>query len=358
MINIIDELIKNEKYPPVLLVFGEEEFLIEETLNRIKTKFQINDENSFDFEVLDGEKTSYKEIVEKCLTFPFVSKTRTVVVNNFESLTEISKSKKEKINIPFKNYLENPQNSTFLVLISKDSSINNKSSAKNSQKAPKKGKSQSTLKFPYDLIFERHKTIEFKKFKDNDYISWIQKKVEANNKKISPVAAQIFFTSLNPNLRDIDNELDKLLLFEKNKNIIDEEDITQLIGQSRKFNVFELQKAIGNRDINLSLEILTNLLKNERQEMLIMTIIAKYFITLWKLYDLKHSNLTSAEIGAMVGVNPYFIKEYQNALNKYQIEEIERAIVLFNEIDEKLKSTSIDSLYLMQSLLIRIMEKN
>lgn len=358
MLNKIDELIKNEKYPPVLLIFGEEEFLIENSVQKIKSKFQANDTTSFDFEILNGEKTSYKEIVEKCLTFPFVSETRTVIVNNFDLLPELSKSKKEHINIPFKNYLENPQNSTFLVLVSNDISLNNLGSGKSNQKTSKKGKNQSSLKFPYDLILSRHQWIEFKKFKDNDYINWINQKVESHNKKISPVAAQILLTSLNPSLRDFDNELDKIILFSKDKNVITEENITLLIGQSRKFNVFELQKALGNRDLYLSLEILTNLLANERQEMLIMTIMAKYFITLWKLYDLIHADKTNSEITAKTGINPYFLKEYINALNKYKIEEIEKAIILLNDVDKKLKSTSVNSLYLMQSLIVNIIEKD
>ncbi len=357
MINTIDELLSKDNYPPVLLIFGEEEYLIEDSVQKIKSKFQADDSTSFDLEVLNGEKTTYREIVEKCLTFPFVSKTRTVIVNNFDLLPELSKSKKEKINITFKNYLENPQNSTFLVLISKDDSLNNLSISKNSQKSTKKGKAQSSLKFPYDLIFSEHHWIEFKKFKDIDYINWINRKVETQKKKISPVAAQIFFTSLNPSLRDLDNELDKLILFSKDKNILTEEDITLLIGQSRKYNVFELQKAIGNRDLNLSLDILTNLLANERQEMLIMTVIAKYFITLWKLFDLAHSNLSNSEIASKAGINPYFLREYLNALKQYEIHEIEKAIIILNEIDEKLKSTSINSLYLMQSLIIRILGK-
>ncbi len=357
MINKIDELIKNEKYPPVLLIYGEEEFLIEDSVQKIKKKFQNNDIDSFDLEILNGEKTSYKEIVEKCLTFPFISKIRTVIVNNFDLLPELTKSKKVRVNVPFKNYLENPQHSTFLVLISRDNTLNLVTNSTN-QKKSKKGNTQSSTKFPYDLILEKHQCIVFKKFKDNDFINWIHKKIESQNKKISPVAAQIFFTSLNPSLRDIENELDKLLLFNREKSVLDEDDITKIIGQSRKFNVFELQKAIGNKELNLSLEILTNLLANERQEMLIITIIAKYFIVLWKLYDLTHSNLPNSEIAAKTGINPYFLKEYQNALKKYTIKEIEKAITILNEVDEKLKSTSINSLYLMQTLLIRIMEKD
>lgn len=355
-INNIDEVIKNNNYPPVLLIFGEEEYLIEESVNKIKSELQKKDSTSFDLELLNGEKTTFKEIVEKCLTFPFVSERRTVIVNNFELLPELTKTKKERINLPFKNYLENPQSSTFLLIISRDLSLSSSAISKSNQKSVKNQKRQPSLIFPYDLIFEKHQWVEFKKFKDNDYINWITNKLESQKKKVSQNAAQILFSSFNPNLREIDGELDKLLLYSKNKDYITEDDIAQLIGQSKKYNVFELQKAVGKRNLNLSIEILTNLLANERQEMLILTVLTRYFVVLWKLYDLNLSNTTNAEMAAKVGVNPYFLREYLEALKKYRIKEVEKAIVILNEIDEKLKSTSIDTLYLLQSLLFRIME--
>jgi DNA polymerase III delta subunit len=99
------------------------------------------------------------------------------------------------------------------------------------------------------------------------------------------------------------------------------------------------------------------MLANESQEMLILTMVARYFIILWKMLELAGRNKSNADIAREVGVSPFFVQEYFQALGKYKPAEIERAITLLTTTDELLKSTSQNSTAVIQKMVMDIIEK-
>ncbi len=95
----------------------------------------------------------------------------------------------------------------------------------------------------------------------------------------------------------------------------------------------------------------------DRAEMLILSILTRYFIALWKLAESgKVSEQNKYEIARTVGVSPFFLNDYVIALQRFGIYRIDRAFSIICETDEALKTSSTDSLYLMQKMLINIME--
>ena len=212
-------------------------------------------------------------------------------------------------------------------------------------------------KFPFDVILDKHQWIEFPKVWDNTFPAWVKNRLKAKGKTISDPAIEILLSHTNPTLRDINNELDKLLIYVLEKKEINADDAIAVVGTSRQFNVFELQKAVGAKDLHTSLNILQNMLAVDRAEMLIMSILTRFFISLWKLAESgRISEQNKYEIARSVGVSPFFLNDYVIALQKYGIYRIDRAFSILCETDELLKTSSGSSLFTMQKMLISIME--
>ncbi len=350
----VDSIIKSGKVPSILLIFGEEEFLIEEAVAKL-TKFLCPTELSlYDYDLLDGEDTSQMVIAGKAQSYPMASERRVIVVKRFEKLFS-GKSKKPEKNSPLAAYFNNPSPMTVLVLAAQTDTLAGISNSIKSIKLDNSDKQIEKAKFPYNVLLSKYEWIEFPKIYESNYPTWMNQRIKSFGKTIDPEALALLLAQTPPSLRDINNEIDKIVLYLQDRKNITLNDVTNIAGSSRAFNVFELQNAIGLKDLNKSLKILYNMLDGERQEMLIITMLTRYFLAIWKLQE-EFQKTQGPALAGKIGVSPYFLKDYQAAAKKYNPAQINNAIISLCNTDLELKSSGSDNLLSMQSLITNIIE--
>lgn len=357
MLENINQIIKKKSFPPILLMFGEEEFLLESAYDKLIHTMFPDRSNEFDFEVLDGEESDLERVVDSCISFPFMSDKRVVIVKNFEKMAPGRVLKKSEKNNSFLKYIKSPQPTTVLILKTNLNKLNGYSAAIKGNKTKKKNSILKSAKFPYDTLLEQHEWIEYPKMYDSGFTRWIKHRAKEFGKTITNEAAEFLIAKTEQNLRELNNELEKTVIYIYDRKRIELEDVTFVVGASRKFNVFELQKSVGKKDVPNSLKIIEKMLSNESQEMLILTILSRYFISLWKLMELAGRNMNNYELAGQIGVSPFFVNEYLEALGRYRPAEIEKALMVITQTDEMLKSTSLDSMYAIQKMVIQIINK-
>ena len=355
MLNSIDELIKSGKYPSVLLLFGSEDFLMEESLNKLIKNLILSESDSYNFDMLDAEETTGDQIASICSAFPMMSERRVVVVKRFEKLYA-GRAKKTDKAAPLTKYIENPSPSTLLILTTELETMAGLAAMMNGKNRDKGLKKIESAKAPYDTIFGKHEWIEFPRVYESNFASWAVQRFKKAGKTIEPEAAELLVAHTVPTLRDLNNEIDKICTFLDAEREVTVEHITQISGVSRNYNVFELQKAIGNRNMKLSMEILENMLANDRQEMLIITVLTKYFITLWKVVE-ESAKGDMANLANRLGVNQYFLKDYTEAARRYKPQDISRAFLALETADATLKTSASNPLFIMQNMLLKIIDK-
>ncbi|MBL7973389.1 MAG: DNA polymerase III subunit delta, partial [Candidatus Kapabacteria bacterium] len=192
------------------------------------------------------------------------------------------------------------------------------------------------------------------KLYERELPSWIAKRVKTMGREITPDACEYIVAQVGSSLRDIANEIEKIITFVNDKKRITADDVMALVGAHRLYNVFELQKAIGERQLTKSLDIVHNMLRNDRQELLIISLLARYFVSIWKLIEASRQSNNSYEIAKAIGVSSFFVPEYLAVLNRYTPQEIENAFFALHETDRKLKTSSGDTLMLLQQMIINI----
>ncbi len=360
MIESIPTLLKDKKFPPVLFLFGEEEFLLEEAYDKIFRSIMNIGVSEFDVEIVDGEEVSADNIAAMAAAFPMMSERRLVVVKHFDRAVGGRRSKSaEKSQLA--SYLRNPSPSTILILLNTTGStaneeLKNISQVNGSGKQAERAKAKlKKLKFPFNLLIEHSGWIEFPRLYDRSIIAWIGKRFSSASRTISPEASEFMLARTGTSLRDIANEIEKILTYVGDKKEITLDDVLALVGDSREYNVFELQKAVGERSIARALNILHHLLAADRAEILIVTTLTRYILELWKLIDIARGNSNVLEISRLSGVPSYFVPEYLGVLNRYSSADLERGILALRDADRKLKSSGEDGLSILQTLLLRIM---
>jgi DNA polymerase-3 subunit delta len=301
--------------------------------------------------------TDLAAIIDVATTFPFMSERRVVIVKNFNKFFQGTRSKKIDNNHPLVRYIDSPPESTILIIQSFEDSLNGISNdlanPKNQAKAEKK---ITGAKFPYNILLSKIDWIEFPRVYDNALPGWLMNRAKDLGKKIGREAADLLIAHLNPNLRDLANELEKLIIFSGDSKEISIDHVSKLVGVSKNFNVFELQKAVGERSSGRSIEIVENMLRNERSEVLITSMLTKYFITLAKIKDWESSISNKYELASKTGINAYFLNEYSNAARKYGQEDIDNAFIELAKADLGIKSTNASTLLIIQKCIIRIIQ--
>ena len=308
------------KFSPVYLFHGEEDFLAEEAADTIVRSAISPEQQGFNLDVMYGSEADARDIVSHASSFPMMADRRVVVVRDFDKLSH---------NEILSAYLEHPSPSTCLILHCTKPDFRKK---------------------PY-LIAKRTATVvKFDAMRDNQIPGWISKRARQQGREIDAEAAKILAAYVGTSLREVQNELDKLYVFVGEKRSISSVDVQAVVGVSKEFNIFELQNAIGAKDLARSTEILARMLDAGESPVLIIVMLTRYFTLLWKLFDLRRKGVQ--DFAGALGVHPYYVKDYVAAVGKYTVAELEHSFEVLASADEQLKSSTLAPGHIMQNMLV------
>ena len=181
--------------------------------------------------------------------------------------------------------------------------------------------------------------LECKPLYENQAPRWVETRAKSAGKTISADAARLLVAYVGTSLRILDGELGKLYLYTRGRDAIATEDVASVVGLSREFSVFELQRALGTADAPRAVSILEHLLDGGENPSFLLVMLTSYFVTLWKLHELKRKDTPPGAIASELRVNPYFLREYLTGAETFTGAEIEEVLCRMAEADAALKST-------------------
>lgn len=337
--------VKHKKFSPVYVFYGNEEFLIEESMKLILENAIDGGEREFNFDVIYGGEIDVQNLISLLLMLPVMSPKRVVVMQNAEKfLNKLLRSKKEKGVEIFINYLKKPNPDTIFIIILSEPDFE---------------------KDIYKKLFELADVVDLKAPYDWQIPSWIAKRVKErgkeppwNGKEITDEACKLLQAYAGNSLRELDNEITKLFIFTGEKKRIDVEDVKQAVGLSRTFTVFDLQKAIGEKNLQLAITIIERMLQAGEFPPVILTMLTRYFSILWKLHELRKTEKDPRKLANSLQLSQYHIYEYLHQLEKYKEREIKAAFKYLIEADELVKTSPVDSKVILSQMVYKIMSRS
>jgi len=349
------DLIKNG-IKEITFLFGEEDYFLDDAYVKILDSLSPDRANDYNFEKFNANEDSLSKIILLANSFPMMADYRVIAIKNFEKYFTGKKPKAEQYYY-LNKYLLTPSPTTKLIIHCSDKKLFGTQRAlnkiRNSEEIAKK---LSGKQFPYGLIMSKYDSIEFEKIYPDKYGAWVSNNFRERGKSINNDAINLLISYSPESLRHLNNEIEKLDLYTAGKSNIDINDVNNITGQNRDFNIFELQKSIGKKDLNKSLYILENMLKNSRVEVFIVSMLTNYFNTLWQLIEINRLTSNKYDIARQLGVNPFFVDDYKKALNYYSSLNIENNFIYLCEADENLKISSGSNLFIMQELILKLIK--
>lgn len=319
---IISEL-KKKTYRPVYFLMGEEPYFIDMISDYIENNVLDESEKEFNQSVLYGRDVNTAEVIGAAKRFPMMSEHQVVIVKEAQDIKDLVKKegadKKDKVKTPLEAYLENPLPSTILVFCYKYKTIDKRTALAK-------------------LIQKHAAMFESKKLYDNQVADWISNYLKSKDYTINTRAAALLNEYLGTSLSKVTNELDKLIINLPPKSEITQEHIQANIGISKDYNVFELQAAIAKKEVLKANRIINYFNANPKENPMVMTVASLYgYFCKVLIYHFLADKKTAA---SALGVNPYFVKDYEVAAKGYSVGKLKSIFSYLREYD--LKSKGID----------------
>jgi len=201
-------------------------------------------------------------------------------------------------------YLKNPISSTCLVLVS--------------AKVKKEGLARGI----YKTISSLCETVIFWRLFDSEIQGWIENKISREGKTISPQAAHYLFVEVGNNLLDLSGEIEKLLIYTRDRKEVTLDDVEQLIGRSMSDSIFDLLRAITRKNLTRSLEILAKLTEAGEKPVGILARIAKRIRQIIYAKELMRQRERPASIIEEVGLHPFFDKDFPSQIQNFNRKEL------------------------------------
>jgi DNA polymerase-3 subunit delta len=312
--------LKNRKFKPLYLLHGEEPYYIDLVGNYVEHQLLSDADKGFNQTVLYGKDTEIMTVLGAAKRYPMMADYQVVLVKEAQDMKWGKDDDDKKSINPLLNYLDNPLPSTILVFCYKYGKFDKR---KKTYKAIEKN----------GLIFESTSLY------DNKIPGWIESFTTDKGYRISQHATYMLSEYLGNDLSKIANELEKLMLNVSAGQEITLELVQNNIGISKEYNVFELQTALGKKDVFKVNQIVNYFEANPKANPIVLVLgnLNNFFSKVLAFHYIKDRSNIARESG----VSPYFVKDYEQAARSYDYGKTMRIISYLREYD--LKSKGVDS---------------
>lgn len=301
--------LKKAIYRPVYFLSGEEPYYIDMISDYIEENVLQDMEKEFNQCVLYGRDVSANDIISNCRRFPMMSNYQVIIVKEAQDIKDIEN---------LASYVESPLDSTILVVCYKYKKVD-------------KRKSFAKLLEKKAVLFESARVY------DNQIQPWIVSFAQQLGYSIDAKASFLMAEFLGNDLSKIVNEVNKLIINIPKGSTITSELVEKNIGISKDFNVFELQKALGTKNILKANQIIKYFSENEKENPLVkvLPILYAYFVKVFMLHNIEDKSPNN--LAAKLSVSRMFIDDYSTASRNYPQEKLVRIFRLLKNYDLKCK---------------------
>jgi len=314
--NFILNSLKKKEYAPIYFLDGEETYFIDALTNYLAHNVLDEAERDFNQSILYAQDISPEDLIPIVKRYPMMAPYQVVIVKEAQNWRSM-----EALHSVFSH----PLDTTILVINYKGKKLDGRS--KLLKEIKKKG-----------VYFNS------KKLRDYEIPKWIQEHCSARNQAIDPLATNLLAEYIGNDLGKLVNALEKLEILSEPGERISSSLVSEHIGINKDYNVFELQRAIGERNDSRALFI-ANYFANNQKEHHIIPVSASLFRYFTKLitYHGLNNPTDQKSVASQLGVHPYFVKEYQSAARNYSATSIMQAIDIIYDIDLKSKGVNNNS---------------
>jgi DNA polymerase-3 subunit delta len=284
------------------------------------------------YKVFYGEKLSINEVINDLETLPMISKHKLLVIKEAE---KINKNDETKI-INYFNRTSLKNSFSTLIIIYKENNPNK------------------------ELITAVERigiAANFSITNKAKLALWIKSKFRQSNKKITQEALFYLQSIVGSDLGHLFNEIEKIDIYTKDKEIIEKEDVIITIGGSEAVNIFKVLDSVGDKDIKNAMDGLVKLNQGNLHHLSIFAMIYRQIKLILQAKLLLSKGFNFKEVEKKLKL-PYFVVEkIIKQSKKYTFKEICKSYELLNIADLEFKDSQKEPKIILEELVMNIVNQ-
>ncbi len=349
---LLNKKISEDSVVPCYFFYGDETFLASEFIDELKKDLISEEVREYNVERFDLDENFWAEVIDLARTIPFfLSPWRIIVVDVAQGKNENLSSSEQKI---LEDYFSSPSSRTVIVIVF----------------SGKIKKTSSFFKFFSSLSSSIVQSKELRSLKNKVLYSWMDKTLSSLGKRATQDAGRRLKEIAGNDLRRINNEIEKLITFVGEKDLIELDDVNQVSGWVKTFFEWEISDSLARADCEQCLIVLDNLFKEGIKPEYILGSVARFFRDILQAKLLiKEKNIDKKAIFKELRpqIHEKFgnfyttkLKEFFAFVERFSMKDLNHVLAELEKVDSKIKTSSLNPKTLLESFLFdycRLREK-
>ena len=323
----IDNDIKRQEFKKVYLLYGEERYLIRQYRDKLKNALASPDD-TMNFSSFEGDDLNVKEIIDLAETLPFFADRRVIFIED----SKLFKKGGDELG----DYMADLPETTYFVFVEEE--------------VDKRSKL-------FKAVGKCGNAIEFGKQTDETLMKWVGGRISKEGKNITQAAYQSFIAKTGTDMQNIEKELEKLLCYTMDKNVIEPEDVDAITTEQISNKVFEMVDAIASHRQKHAMDLYYDLLALKEAPMRILFLITRQFQILLTVKVMSNQGFGNKEIAAKAGCPEWAVRKYQGQAKSFSLEQVKQAITDGVSYEEAVKTGKMNDQMAVEMFIVQYSKK-
>ncbi|MEY8394180.1 DNA polymerase III subunit delta [Lachnospiraceae bacterium 45-P1] len=318
----LNQHIKGHTFKRVYLLYGEEQFLV----NNYKKKLReaVAGDDTMNFNSFQGKNPDVREIISLADTMPFFAERRLILIDG----SGFFKGAPEELVA----YLPQIPDTTCMVFCETEVDKRNRL---------------------YKKVKEIGYAAELKRQDAARLMQWAAGILARDGRKITRQVMEYFLERTGDDMENIKSELEKLVCYTMGREVITKEDV-DAVGTVHVTNrIFEMVSAIVSRNTKKAMDLYEDLLTLREPPMRILFLIARQFNQLLQVKELASEGNDRGSIASKVKVPPFVAGKLITQARAFTGEQILSYVKQCVEYEEAVKTGKLSDRMAVELLIVQ-----
>ena len=315
----LQEDLKTGNFKQAYLLFGEEAYLRQQYKDKLIQALNP-DGDTMNFTRYEGKGIEVREMIDLCETMPFFAEIRVILVEN----SGFFKNKCEEL----ADYMKS------LPMVFVEEEVDKRSRM-------------------YKAVKACGRITEFARQDEKSLMRWAAGILGREGRKIRTSDMELFLTKTGTDMGNIRMELEKLITYTQGRDIVTAEDIEAVCTTQTANKIFDMVRAVTERNQKRALELYYDLLTLKEPPMRILFLLAKQFHQLFLAKKMSEEGVAQPEIASRLGVPSFVARNISACARSYSAAELQKAEEDFVEAEEAVKTGRLQDVLSVELLIVK-----
>ena len=319
----INEDIKNGTFRRVYLLYGDEDYLKLQYKNKL-LRALVTEGDTMNFSRFEGKEAQVPALIDLAETMPFFAEHRVILVEDSGFFKNAAPQLAE--------YLPDMPETTCMIFIEKE--------------VDKRSKTYKSLK-------DIGRMVEFKTPDEKMLTRWVLTVLQKNGKKLTQPTMQLFLEKAGNSMGNIDRELEKLICYVGDREIIQMDDVEEICTGQTENRIFDMIHMMAEKRQKEALELYYDLLALKEPPMRILFLLVRQFNILLQVKTMGAAGMEQNQIADRAGLRSFTIRRYRSEAGHFSVQKLKEALRDCARAEEDVKTGRLDDRLSVELILVK-----